>query len=144
MTAHSSYKFLTLAGTLPFIACALLPVAGVSEVAFLGSLDAVAASYGLLIASFMAGTHWGQFLTTSAPTPLNLFLTSNALALFVWFAYLSGNTSVAVACQIIAFLALLTIDYRLQSAGLITQGYLRMRLIATLIVVAALLLVIAV
>lgn len=144
MPAPSFYSYLTLAGTLPFIACAVLSLFGVASIPPLGSPDAVASSYGLLIASFMAGTHWGQCLSLSTSPPLNLFITSNVTALFIWFAYLTGNIAVSLACQGVAFLVLLAIDYRLRSAGIITANYLRVRATATAIVVLSLLLLVAV
>ena len=141
MSKTSLYNFLALAGTLPFIGCALLPLFGVSEIAPLGPLDSVANSYGLLV-SFMAGAHWGQFLTGNQTAPVNLFISSNVIALLVWFAYLGAGVKLAIAGQLLAFLTLLSIDYRLRSADIISQKYWRTRMTVTSIVVLSQLLII--
>jgi hypothetical protein len=78
---------LAFAGALPFVAAALLLLAGHSSVPVLGSVSGIAASYGLLILAFMAGVQWGQRLSGIA-TSLDLFLISNGIALAGWFAYL--------------------------------------------------------
>ncbi|MCK7577283.1 MAG: hypothetical protein MZV65_16550 [Chromatiales bacterium] len=46
------------------MACALLPLLGVSSIKLMGSVDYIAAVYALAIVSFMAGAHWG---TASLP-----------------------------------------------------------------------------
>ena len=136
------YNYLALAGTLPFIGCALLPLLGVNEIAPFGSLDTVASSYGLLIVSFMAGAHWGQFLSGNQSAPVNLFISSNVIALFVWFTYLGADVNIAIACQLLSFLVLLGIDYRLRAANIIAQDYWRTRITVTTIVVLAQLLIV--
>jgi Protein of unknown function (DUF3429) len=56
------YSLLTYAGALPFVACALIPLFGVSSIKLIGSFDYIAAVYALTIVSFMAGVHWGTVL----------------------------------------------------------------------------------
>ena len=47
------YTALALAGTLPFIASALLPLLGQDSLPYLGPLDQLVASYGLAIVSLL-------------------------------------------------------------------------------------------
>ena len=49
--------YLTFAGTIPFIACAVLITLGVDSLSVLGKTSHILASYGLVIATFMAGAH---------------------------------------------------------------------------------------
>ena len=138
MTNDRLYAVLTYFGTLPFAACAMLLTAGVPGIAGIGSWAEIAAGYGLAIASFMAGTHWGTYLQHAPGAPLNLLLTSNAITVAVWLTFALAPTAVSLTVTGCAFLLLLAVDYRLASAGMITSAYLVLRRNATLVVVAML------
>ena len=132
------YSTLTYAGALPFIACALLPWIGVDSILNFGTAEFVARSYGLAIASFLAGAHWGTFLYHREASPTNLFLTSNAVVLAAWFSFLMNVPAISLFVLILAFLYLLFIDYRLFAAGLLIDYYFRLRRNVTVIVVVCL------
>lgn len=136
------YTALALAGTIPFVASAVLPLLGYPALPYLGSMDQLVASYGLAIVCFLAGVHWGTYLLGRSAGSLNLFVLSNVLFLAAWFAYIGGGVRIALGAQIIVFLALLWIDFRLQSAEVISAKYFRVRGLATLIAVISLLIVI--
>jgi hypothetical protein len=125
------YSVLMLAGTIPFLACALLPVAGIDAIGRLGPLDELAALYGVAILSFLTGTHWAAQLYQRATLPINLFIGSNVVFLAVLAAFVVSSLKWALATQLIAFPLLLVLDYHLLQRGLITQHYLGMRFIAT-------------
>ncbi len=137
------YTALALAGTIPFIAGALLPVLGHDALPFLGSLDQLLASYGLAIVCFLAGAHWGTYLSGRCAESLNLFVISNAIFLAVWFAYVGTDVKTAIGVQIFAFVALLLTDRRLRIDDVISAVYFRVRSTATLIAIVSLLIVIA-
>jgi len=141
MQDRKLYTLLTLAGTLPFIACALLLLSGIDSISPLGNLDALANSYGLAIICFLSGAHWGTYLSGQFAGSLNLFAISNAIFLTVWFAFIGANLAWAIAIQAIAFLLLLVIDYRLREGGAISAHYFRIRGVATVIAVVALLII---
>jgi hypothetical protein len=136
------YTALALAGTIPFIAGALLPLLGYDSLPYLGPLDQLVASYGLAIVCFLAGAHWGTYLSGRSADSLNLFVVSNAIFLAVWFAYVGAGVKIAIGIQIVAFLALLFIDLRLRGSDVISATYFRVRTVATLIAVVSLLIVI--
>ena len=136
-----TYTALALAGTVPFIACALLPLLGYDSIRYLGSLDKVVASYGLAIVCFLAGAHWGTYLSGRSADSLNLFITSNVIFLAVWFAYVGADMKWAIGTQVLAFLTLLFIDLRLKRSDVISNVYFRVRSIATLIAIISLLVV---
>ena len=136
------YTALALAGTIPFVAAALLPLLGYDSLPHLGTLDQVVASYGLAIVCFLAGAHWGIYLSGRTADSLNLFVISNAIFLAVWFTYIGAGVQTAIGVQIFAFLALLLIDQRLRTGDVISATYLRVRTVATLIAVLSLFIVI--
>ena len=131
MEDRPAYSALILAGATPFLACALLPAAGVDSVGRLGSLHELAADYGLAILCFLTGIHWATQLYQRAPLPINLFIGSNVVFLAVFIAYVASSLKWALATQLIAFPLLLAVDYQLLQKGLISQHYLGMRFIAT-------------
>lgn len=125
------YTVLALAGAMPFVACAILPLLGVESVPPLGDLHELAARYGLAIICFLTGIHWATFLYKRDKSPANLFIISNAMFLVVWFAYELVDLKFALATQFVAFAMLLAIDFRILTAGAITPDYFRTRTIAT-------------
>ena len=137
------YTALALAGTTPFIAGALLPLLGYDSLPHLGPVDMLVASYGLAIVCFLAGAHWGTFLAGRSVSSLNLFVTSNAIFLAAWFAYVGAGVQAGIGMQIVALLALLRIDFRLKSGDVISATYFRVRTAASLIAIVSLLIVIA-
>lgn len=137
------YAVLALAGTIPFIAGALLPLLGHDSLPHLGPLDQLVASYGLGIVCFLAGAHWGTYLSGRYAGSLNLFVISNVIFLATWFAYIGAGLEWALGIQILGFLALLFIDLRLRNDDIVTASYFRVRTAATLIAIVSLLLVIA-
>ena len=137
------YTALALAGTIPFFAGALLPLLGYDSLPYLGSLDRLVASYGLAIVCFLAGAHWGIYLSGRRADSPNLFVLSNSIFLAVWITYVGAGIKLAIAMQIFAFLTLLFIDLRLRDRDVISATYFRVRTVATLIAIVSLLIVIA-
>jgi hypothetical protein len=137
MQDRKLYTLLTLIGTLPFIACALLPLLGIDSISPFGNLHALANSYGLAIICFLSGVHWGMYLSDRFAGSLNLSAVSNAIFLTVWFAFIGANLAWAIAIQVIAFLFLLVIDQRLREGNAISAYYFRIRSAATGIAVVA-------
>ena len=138
MQENRLYSVLTYAGALPFIACAALPFLGIDEWRNVGSVEFIARLYGLAIASFVAGSHWGTYLYNREASPSNLFLTSNAVVLAAWFAFLFTIPVMTQFVLLLSFLYLLFVDYNLHKAGLTTTFYFRTRAYVTLIVCACL------
>ena len=131
MEKRTIYRYLTLAGVLPFVAGVILPIAGIQTVLPVGELHALVGSYGLAIVSFLAGTHWAMQLMAPAKTPFDLFVASNTIFLATWFAYILLSLPWALLIQALALLALLHIDHRLRAAGLTSHRYFGTRVGAT-------------
>lgn len=132
------YSILAYAGALPFVVCAAIPWLGFDRVPNLGTADYIAQAYGLAIASFLAGAHWGTYLYNRSEAPINLFVTSNAVVIAVWLTFLLNVSAVGLFVLILAFLYLLFVDYRLRVAGLLGEHYFRLRANVTAIVVVCL------
>ncbi|WP_299329004.1 DUF3429 domain-containing protein [Parasphingopyxis sp.] len=130
---------LAYAGTLPFVGSAALTIFGIDTVPTLGSGPQIAAAWALTIASFIAGVHWGQYLSNGARAGIMLAIVSNAIAILGWLAFLALPLRFALLAFAALFAILLLIDRRLHEAGFIGPGYWRTRLGVTLVVVAALL-----
>lgn len=141
---NRTYQVLAALGTLPFIASAGMALAGVS-VGPIAPAIAVASSYGLAILSFLCGAHWATYLYKSDETPFNLLIISNIVVVIIWMTYvLTGQSSLTLVSQVLAFAFLLDIDRRLARVGLVSAHYFRVRLHATLIAVISLLVILLV
>lgn len=132
------YPYLTYAGAIPFVFCAACLLSGVQEVAILGSVRQALSVYGLIIASFMAGAHWGQHLSMERPWSRALPIFSNIIAVSLWFGFLLFSFEALVVLLMIDFVFLLRIDHGLYRSGKISREYFRTRLVVSSIVVVSL------
>ena len=128
--------YLTFAGAIPFVACAFLLMIDVVTVPMLGSVGDVLSAYGLVIASFMAGAHWGNHLDLSDDNKwaIRLPLYSNIIAL----GFLILSAIGFIWLLVIGFISLLVIDYSLHRAQIISHAYFKVRQYVTAIVVISL------
>lgn len=133
-------RFLALFGATPFVIGAFGPIAGFDLATQYGDLAVAALAYGLTIASFMAGVHWGTAISRTDTLPINLFVTSNVLAVVAWLVFLFLAVHLAAIALAVVFLVLLLIDWRLWKAGVINSDYWKTRFWVTVLVVVCLLL----
>ncbi|MFK3916320.1 DUF3429 domain-containing protein [Psychrobacter sp. NPDC078501] len=132
--------YLTFAGAIPFVACAFLLMIDVVTVPVLGSVVDILSAYGLVIASFMAGAHWGNHLDLADDNKwaIRLPLYSNVIALGLWLGFLILSASSFIWLLVIGFISLLIIDYSLHRAQIINHTYFKVRQYVTAIVVISL------
>ena len=132
--------YLTFAGAIPFVACAFLLMIDVVTVPMLGSVIDVLSAYGLVIASFMAGAHWGNHLDLADDNKwaVRLPLYSNVIALGLWLGFLILSASSFIWLLVVGFISLLVIDYSLHRAQIISDVYFKIRQYVTAIVVVSL------
>lgn len=130
--------YFTYAGSLPFLACALLLCADFHFIPILGSVEKIIGIYGLVIASFVAGSHWGQHLSFCNKWSYYLPISSNINTIFLCFSYLLFPFKYFLIVLIISFLVLLFIDRKMFYDGLITKEYFHIRFLITLVVVESL------
>ena len=82
------YQYLSYAGALPFVFCALCFIKDIHIFPLLGYVDSILSSYGLVISSFMAGSHWGQHLNLSGKWQIYLPIFSNINAILLWLSFI--------------------------------------------------------
>ncbi len=133
---------LTMAGIVPFVACALLLLFGIDRIGPIGTPGEVAAGYGLAIVSFLAGIHWATQLYDQHKTPFNLLLASNVVFVAVWLAFALGSLELALIVQAAALVSLLSLDRWLLGSGVITRHYYRVRSAATAVATLSLLFIV--
>ncbi|MFT7433896.1 MAG: hypothetical protein ACI9TY_001539 [Alphaproteobacteria bacterium] len=131
--------YLTYAGTLPFIFCALSFITNINVIPSLGDTYQVLSIYGLVIASFMAGSHWGQHLSLTDKWAVYLPTLSNSMAVILWISFLLFPFKGFLCVLMISFSTLLFIDKKLFQKNHINSDYFRTRCIATFIVISSLL-----
>ena len=132
------YLYLTYAGALPFIICAFFLVFDIRFIPLLGATEQVLSVYALIIATFIAGNHWGQHLDMKNKWQYHLPILSNVIVITLWFGFLVLPFRALLAIFVLVFVALLVIDQRLFRHNLITYRYFRMRCLATAIVISTL------
>ena len=132
--------YLTFAGAIPFVVCAFLLTVGVAAIPVLGQTQYILSIYGLVIASFMAGAHWGNHLSLADDDTwaLKLPVFSNIIALALWFGFLGLSAAGFIWLLIVGFISLLLIDYGLCRAQIISDDSFKVRKYVTTIVVVAL------
>jgi len=138
MDTRHLYSLLAYAGVAPFVACALLPLMGIVSIPPFGPLDQLVNSYGLAIVCFLSGIHWAYYLANKDDLPFNLMVSSNAIFLLAWFGFVVGELSTSLLIQMASLIILLVIDWRLRTADVITAHYFRVRLTATSLAIASL------
>lgn len=151
------FPYLTLAGAIPFVFCTLLLITNVSSlpdgIPVLAGYPTmmVVKVYGIVIASFMAGSHWGTHLHLisekgySSDTTKNtkiwsyyLPLISNLIAIGLWLAFITLSDSCFFIILISNFLLMLVVDWFLIKADIIQLDYFKIRCLITAIVVLSL------
>ena len=139
-----SALILGLAGTIPFLwgAATLfsepLAAAGLRWLGprFVGPY--VGLSYGTIILSFMSGVLWGFATRTTGTVAATGYALSVIPALWAFFFVGGGPTSAAIYL-IAGFVGLLALDATFAAQGLTPPWWMRLRVLLTGIVVAALL-----
>jgi heme/copper-type cytochrome/quinol oxidase subunit 2 len=132
--------YLTFAGTIPFVLGAIFITVGIDVMPVLGKTEHVLSIYGLVIASFMAGAHWGNHLGLADDNrwAVKLPVFSNIIALALWLGFLSLSTISFIWLLVVGFIAMLVIDYGLHNSQIISNDYFTVRKYVTLIVIVSL------
>lgn len=132
--------FLAYAGAFPFVFFTICTVCNIKSIVVFGSVVNATTIYGLVIASFMAGAHWGQQLSLKDKPKLLLQITSNINAIVLWIGYLNLSSQNFIFILILSFYISLKVDYLLYQNALIKREYfIFTRIPVTIIVIASLL-----
>ena len=143
MDDQKTFKALVLLGAVPFAVAAGALLVGVTSLPLVGDTRTALALYGLTIVCFLTGIHWATQLYKPEATPFNLFVISNVVFLAALGAYLAAPFRVAMVVLIAALVATFFIDLKMRPSAIFSAGYLRVRMVATVIGSLALLVAIA-
>ena len=133
------FPYLTYAGAIPFVFCAVSLSFDIQILPLLGSIERILSVYGLVISSFLAGAHWGQHLHINKSQWVRFLpIFSNVIAVLLWLGFLVLSFKMQMAIFIAAFVVLLIIDHRLFQMDIITRHYFQTRFIVTAIVIVSL------
>lgn len=132
-------RYLTYAGALPFIACTGLKIFDIDYVPLFGSVEMIINSYGLLIASFVNGAHWGQHVIVSRQLGKYLAICSNANVIALWVLFLLIPRDLFYIPLIISFILTAMVEKELYAKKIINKDYLQLRTTVTSIVCVSLL-----
>jgi len=138
MKSHKIIIFLMYAGCIPFIFCSFLLILGLKSIPYLGDTINILQVYTLVIASFMAGNHWGQYLSRKDDSLIYLPIFSNLIAVFTWITYIFISVQWFLISFILVLILLLLIDYKMAQKKFLSKIYFRARVIVTAIVSIAL------
>ena len=138
-SSKNFYISLVYLGAAPFVIGALVLTIGFEKILYLGKIEWIIGSYGLVICSFISGAHWGQFIQGVGSVNINLPLSSNSIVLVAWFFFLILSPEYFFYILIALFFILLGIDYQLFKLDRISLNYFKSRAIVTTAVNFALL-----
>ena len=131
---------LTYAGAFPFVFFAICILFDIRNLPLFGNVIHSTTIYGLIIASFMAGAHWGQQLYLKSKPKLLLQVSSNINAIVLWIGYLNLYSKSCIFILILSFYISVKVDYLLYQNALIKREYfIFTRIPATIIVIVSLL-----
>ena len=142
---------LSFLGLIPFFIFSIFQMISLSSItsqSYLlinAELDKLLLSYGLIILSFMAGTHWGFAAKSSGVLSTKAYLSSVIPTFLVFliipehFFSVSHNIKLSLALLLLGFLGILLFDVHHWKEKLAPQWWLSLRVPLTLIVVLLLL-----
>jgi hypothetical protein len=139
-SSSKTQMLLTYAGAFSFVFFAICVFFDIQNSPIFGNVIQSITIYGLIIASFMAGAHWGQQLNLKDKPKLLLQITSNINAIVLWIGYLNLSSQNFIFILILSFYISLKVDYSLYQNALIKSGYFLCTCIpVTIIVIISLL-----
>lgn len=125
---------LTYSGTIPLILSVIILLFPLIELN--GAI--IARTYSAIIISFLCGIHWATYLFYAEKTLPNLLITSNVTAITAWASLLLGSDSLALSSQVLCFMFLMFLDFRLYRKGILPHWFFLLRKNATIIVLSCL------
>ena len=133
------FPYLTYAGAIPFVFCAVCLSFDIQSLPLLGSIERILSVYGLVISSFLAGAHWGQHLhINKSQWVRSLPIFSNVIAVLLWLGFLVLSFKMQMVMFATAFVVLIIIDHRLFQMDIITRHYFQTRFVVTAGVIVSL------
>ena len=132
------YSYLTYLGAIPFIICTICLAIGIKIVPPFGEIEQTLSVYSLIIATFIAGSYWGQSRHLHNKWRYYLPILSNIITIALWLGFVILSLKPLLVSSIGTFIILLIIEQRLLQYQFITRQYFHTRCSVTIIVVVAL------
>ncbi len=127
---------LVVLGTVPFVVFTT-QIVGVSiALPFPASPELMLHVYGVIIASFVAGLHWGIHFCKR--TSDSVYLYSSFVALLLWCSMWTAGSTVGLALVLLGFILLWLEEYRLSVQRVTTAWFWKLRTAVTAAVVLCL------
>lgn len=130
------YPWLTYAGAIPFVFCAICLAVNIDVLPFFGDVTYIIRVYGVMIATFLAGAHWGLHLAHERKNVLALL--SNLIVITLWLGFFLLSFTSIILLLVAVFVFLLAIDFTLFKRRLLLVDYFKTRCIISLIVLLSL------
>jgi hypothetical protein len=134
------HSVLTILGVVPFIGCALLLHCDITTWPYGGQVATTMNVYGLLIASFLAGSHWGMTLSPGNVAHPFVAFFSNVMVVILWLSYSILSTSAMFIVESVILGVLLMQERLTWGIQRMPAGYASIRLAITILVMVLLLL----
>jgi len=131
---------LTVLGAVPLVFGAVCVFAGLSPDFLPAEPVLMLHAYAVVIASFVAGMHWGIHFCKR--TNDSVYLISSLVALLLWSSFWFAGKPAGLAMVMAGFLLLWVEEYRLSKQRVTTVWFWQLRNIVSAVVVCALLLAI--
>ncbi len=124
---------LVVLGALPFVILTVLIITDNSSLLLPASPPLMLHVYGVIIASFVAGLHWGiHFCKRTSDC---VYLYSSSIALLLCCSMWAAGSMAGLALVLLGFLLLWVEEYRLSVQRVTTAWFWKLRSIVTAVVV---------
>lgn len=133
-------KYFSYAGLLPVLIAIFMIFLGIDPVAKVIHIDQFIILYGVLIAVFIAGSHWGLSLDET-DTSFLLILSSNLQVVVLWLSYVLLPKSICILIVNASLICSLLIERSLTRDGILNRSYFAMRLRVSAMLILALFIV---
>lgn len=133
------HSVLTILGVVPFIGGALLLHCNITTWPYVAQVAETMNVYGLLIASFIAGSHWGITLSHNKVAHWHIACFSNVIVLVLWLAYSVVSTPTMLLVNSVTLGILLLQERLTWNMSSMPAGYVSVRIVITILVMVLLL-----
>ena len=136
---NKAFIYLSYAGLIPFVLLTILLFIDINPLSSLVSVQNVLSVYGILIASFVAGSHWG--ISLSLPEDLHLtfiVILTNIIAILLWLGFLFLSFRMLLLMLISIFIIELISDYIIYSKHATDKIYMKSRFYVSSILIITL------
>lgn len=134
------HSMLTIFGMVPFIGGTLLLYGNITTWPHGVQVAETMNVYGVLIVSFLAGSHWGMTLSPDGAKHLYAAICSNIVVVLLWLSYSVLSIPAMLVLESMALGILLVQERATWEIHSMPAGYASMRVVITILVMVLLLL----